>query len=720
MIPKYANFTLLNENLQKARKVLRDLKVAETDPNFIKLRQLLSRNTGYLGKFTEWMYVNKISYTQLENLFNRIKNTRLPKQIDTYNSPEEIIDSLVRGGADAAVNQMVGAIPSRTRDDLKGEDCDECSGLGEVDCETCDGNGEITCDKCDGDGSLYDEKGELISCDKCLKEVKARRKNGVYPPPKYEPSGVIKCSKCEKGGNKCISCEGTGKKESEEWGAFKSFLALHQDKKDVIIDFLSKKGGRYSTDDYYGDYDTPLDRLTDDISKLLNMPSIEDIKNESLVKSKNPNVSFIYDDEKYLIIAVNYNGIKKYGSSYWCIHDDEGTFDSYVSENDEKNIQLILYVKGKAPLVDEKSVMGITINYNKEISAAHWEDDDDCQDLADEIINGPRYSIGPNGRRRASKERVTLPIDSRNILNAYKTLYGYSEDDLNGLRFEVKEIYQDEIDNAIEMLSKDMPSKSTNKKAKNTSSSLDRVTIFCTNLLRDFLSYCSDRGIDNEDIVGLDFLKYFEKRVKEVNIKIPIDIGDVIGLSLFDICLYDKRWQNINIFSEIEDVGLSTSRDTDEIISIIKFLMENGYDIKRFMDEESAIYTEILISAGILKFSDYYKQIYSNKLIEKNIGWILENDFDHIHATNDLATIAIKYMNKKGLIDKYKDKLLVLINSGKFNTHNCDYIAHEVDDTDISIAAARRILPPKLLKKFKFEISKLEHLKGFEEFKRLL
>lgn len=71
---KFKEFDLLNENMNKARSVLRQAGVDETDPNFLKLRELLKNNLGYTGKFTEWMFLQKIDFNRLENLYNRIKS----------------------------------------------------------------------------------------------------------------------------------------------------------------------------------------------------------------------------------------------------------------------------------------------------------------------------------------------------------------------------------------------------------------------------------------------------------------------------------------------------------------------------------------------------------------------------------------------------------------------------------------------------------------------
>ncbi len=711
MIPKYSNFTLINENLQKARSVLKVLSIPETNKDFVKLRALLNRNSGYLGKFTEWMFKDKVPYTQLENLFKRIKGTSLPKQIDEYKSPEEIIDSIIRGDSEAAVNQMIGAIPSRTREELKesgSEECSQCYGSGNDECITCTGDGEIECKACDGNGDTWDKaKKKDIECTKC---------NG---------NGLHKCTSCDDGQVKCGKCDGTGRGDGDSpWSKFTSFLALHKDKKDIIIDFLSKKSGRYSDYD-----DDACDRLTEDISKLLNMASIEDIKKISLSSPKiiinrdsgnnrhylsgptvieTPYIKFIYDDERYLIIAVNYEGIKKFGSSYWCIVDDEDTFNDYVTE--EKRIQLVLFVKGKTPLVDEQSVMGITMGVDKKIHAAHWEDDDDCQDTAKDIINGITHYTGPSNRRKSTKVGTeSLKIEFKNILDAFYTLYDYDKNDLWGIEFKIKELYSEKVNRCLSL--------------KNPVASLSK-------LLGDFIE-CQENFDDEEDysfsyesFKDEEFFKYFKNILKEKNIKLKIDIENVIGFRLLDICSFDKDWIGIDLFDILDDKNISPNNSDSEddfIVSISKFFLDNKYDFIKCKGGTAEEFIELLVSKGILDISKHYKLIsWQHGLLDDRIvKWIIENDFDFIHSTNALAEDSIAYIQKNNLEQEYKSRLIGLLNKGALNKGLCEYIATEYNDFDIAVAAAKLILPPKLLKKFKIDISKLEHLKGFEEFKKL-
>jgi hypothetical protein len=260
MITKFKDFDSINENMSKARAVLRQSGKTQTNPDFVKLRNLLSNNMGYIGKFTEWMFLKNISYDQLESLYNRIKDARLSKPIDQFETPEEVIDTLIRKNSQSDLNQMINAIPSNTRQFLK--ECDDFKNL-------------------------------------------------------------------------------------------ENFLTQHSNKKVAIIDFFSKKSGRY------GEYDEDevIENIIKDLEYVVNVKSISEIAQFS---KKSDNIKFIHEDNKLLIVAVNYQGIQEVGSRYWCIVQDEYTFDEYVL-NGEAKIQLVIYFKDKIP--EEISAPNVPIKF---------------------------------------------------------------------------------------------------------------------------------------------------------------------------------------------------------------------------------------------------------------------------------------------------------------------------------------------------------------------
>ena len=112
MIEQYKIF----ENLQQAKKFLADKNIPETDPKFIKLRELLKNNLGYMGQFTEWMYKDHEPFDKIEDTFIKLKNiNNLDKKIEDFKKLEDLYDYLQLFENSKKVNQLINQLPSHTR-----------------------------------------------------------------------------------------------------------------------------------------------------------------------------------------------------------------------------------------------------------------------------------------------------------------------------------------------------------------------------------------------------------------------------------------------------------------------------------------------------------------------------------------------------------------------------------------------------------------------------
>jgi ankyrin repeat protein len=111
MITRYKLF----ENIYYAKKILKELDITQDDPDYIKLKSMLGKHQGYLGKFTEWLFKNNISFEQLQSIYNELKTIKLDKPITDFKSPEEVYDYLTSLKIDRKVNQVIKALPSRAR-----------------------------------------------------------------------------------------------------------------------------------------------------------------------------------------------------------------------------------------------------------------------------------------------------------------------------------------------------------------------------------------------------------------------------------------------------------------------------------------------------------------------------------------------------------------------------------------------------------------------------
>ena len=74
------NFKLF-ENVQRSKKLLHELNIPEDNEEYVRLRNLLKSNPGYLGKFTEWLFKDEFPFNQLENIYNELTQFKLDKPI---------------------------------------------------------------------------------------------------------------------------------------------------------------------------------------------------------------------------------------------------------------------------------------------------------------------------------------------------------------------------------------------------------------------------------------------------------------------------------------------------------------------------------------------------------------------------------------------------------------------------------------------------------------
>lgn len=112
-----STFNSFNENLNQARAVLRRKNLDEKNPEFVKIRQMLSRHLGYTGKFTKWHFEDGYSIERLEDLYKRLVGSNI--DINQVQKPEDVIDLIVGNTAQQTINQVIGSIPSITRQNLK-------------------------------------------------------------------------------------------------------------------------------------------------------------------------------------------------------------------------------------------------------------------------------------------------------------------------------------------------------------------------------------------------------------------------------------------------------------------------------------------------------------------------------------------------------------------------------------------------------------------------
>jgi hypothetical protein len=101
-----------NENMALAKSI-----ISKKMDGFEKLKTLLSKNIGYIGKFTDYLYNENIPYSELETLYKdliELKNKQKPIDISKMKY-EEVIDKVQELKEDLLVNSLIQAIPIRTK-----------------------------------------------------------------------------------------------------------------------------------------------------------------------------------------------------------------------------------------------------------------------------------------------------------------------------------------------------------------------------------------------------------------------------------------------------------------------------------------------------------------------------------------------------------------------------------------------------------------------------
>ena len=99
----------LNEDVNLANSI-----VKKKMEDFEKLKNLLSKNIGYLGKFTEYLFHEHIPYNELVNLYNDLLSLKsLSKSIDISKlSYEKCLDKIVALRNDIKVNSVISQFTS--------------------------------------------------------------------------------------------------------------------------------------------------------------------------------------------------------------------------------------------------------------------------------------------------------------------------------------------------------------------------------------------------------------------------------------------------------------------------------------------------------------------------------------------------------------------------------------------------------------------------------
>jgi hypothetical protein len=142
----------------------------------------------------------------------------------------------------------------------------------------------------------------------------------------------------------------------------KDLINLNINSYKQIINFYSKKGGRYKNiDDLFND----TKQIIENLNGQFNLNSIKN-------KLEGTDTKIIFESEDLLIVQVfDYELSCKIGSKHWCISTSESMWKHYVNEftNQYFIYDFTKYISNKA------FIIGVTINPLNKIYTAHYSDD---------------------------------------------------------------------------------------------------------------------------------------------------------------------------------------------------------------------------------------------------------------------------------------------------------------------------------------------------------
>ena len=105
-----------NENMNMAKSI-----VSKKLEGFDKLKDLLSKNLGYIGKFTQYLMEENVPYKELEDLYSKLvslKNKNINIDINTF-TYEKLIDKIQDSENDLDVNSVITEFPSEQKKIIK-------------------------------------------------------------------------------------------------------------------------------------------------------------------------------------------------------------------------------------------------------------------------------------------------------------------------------------------------------------------------------------------------------------------------------------------------------------------------------------------------------------------------------------------------------------------------------------------------------------------------
>jgi len=121
---------LIVENMQQAKDILKKHGVDTNNENFIRLRDLLKNDPGFIGKFTKYMFEEGKSFEDIESVYKEMKmiggldkpiDSKImknvhgeDKKVELFPTLESLYDYIIAHGSKKKAHQAIKLLPNET------------------------------------------------------------------------------------------------------------------------------------------------------------------------------------------------------------------------------------------------------------------------------------------------------------------------------------------------------------------------------------------------------------------------------------------------------------------------------------------------------------------------------------------------------------------------------------------------------------------------------
>lgn len=117
---RYLQNFFINENIAQAKALLKKISISETDPDFIKIREMLRGHDGYVYWFTKLRFSDNQSMDELKNIWNAINDNSgllnfFTKKVVDLEKAEDFWDQYERAKLVSGAKKVLNQFPANQK-----------------------------------------------------------------------------------------------------------------------------------------------------------------------------------------------------------------------------------------------------------------------------------------------------------------------------------------------------------------------------------------------------------------------------------------------------------------------------------------------------------------------------------------------------------------------------------------------------------------------------